>query len=951
MNTRRKQGYVVHIVPGTHWDREWRLSFQETRQRLVETMDRTMDTLENDSRIPTFTLDGQVMAVEDYLELRPENRARLMKLVRTGRLAIGPWYSLPDMPVLQGESIVRNLLFGIAKADELGGALMEGFTSSSWGQISQMPQICRGFGLDTYFSYHGVPGHKYPVEFQWEGADGSRVLFIRPASASKSTFYLCEIAAVSANPDTPDRAEYGSRLLRDACRLTDLPLTDATPFFGDDTRLPFDPDILRRMYRRMRNATVKETTTRHIMMGESQDLQNMPPDIAEMVAEIARCDSTGDRIRLSSISEYFSAVKRSVGRLKVYKGEMRYPAKSARTFRLFSPLSTRIYLKQANRELENLLTHWAEPFAAFAWICGNEYPETALECAWRKMLINHSHDNIGGCSIDAVHDDMLWRFRQIGEIGRSVLRRSLCSLSRDIGAAPVEAGCSRLVVFNPLPFARSEVIEAHLDVPPSVEPRNIKVFNAYGKEVRCCVNSVSDRKVVTAELPISVCPRMKTTRVDVVLHAQDVPAMGYAEFKVACSKPAQAQKSTVECGRDWIANEHLRVVAGSDGTISLLNKSTGETFKGLHYFEDNGQDRSCDIVWNARAPRIDRLFSTRGGKAHASVLSCSPLEARLKVAYSLRVPQSLDMDHGVERDEWIISVHTSDRRSPRLIPLPVVSVFILRKGARRVDVETSIANRALDHRLRVMFPTDVQTDCSWADAPYDVVRRPAKRLDRDDWLEPRTCGVMWTNPLLSFVDVAGKGRSLAVLVDGLPEYELLKDRRRTIALTLLRAVGNGRVDRDTPVPQVHGSQCQGDYTCRYALYPHSGLWDRDGVMDEALSHNVPMKAVQALGAGSGRLPPVGGFTRFSNPGILITAAKKRNNGRGLILRLLNPTMRTMRSDLSFGFEVRSATLVDLLERPLPNARLNVRDGTTISLEIAPKKLLTLLLQVEGGLDR
>lgn len=60
---------VVHLVPHTHWDREWYLPFQVFRARLVDLIDRVLETMEADPRF-VFTLDGQLATVDDYLEIQ-----------------------------------------------------------------------------------------------------------------------------------------------------------------------------------------------------------------------------------------------------------------------------------------------------------------------------------------------------------------------------------------------------------------------------------------------------------------------------------------------------------------------------------------------------------------------------------------------------------------------------------------------------------------------------------------------------------------------------------------------------------------------------------------------------------------------------------------------------------------------------------------------------------------
>ena len=101
-------------------------------------------------------LDGQSCLIDDYLAWKPEDRPRMEALVRAGRLVVGPWYTQTDQMVISGESIVRNLYFGIRRANELGGCMMVGYVPDSFGQAGNMPQIYRGFGMDTTLFWRGV---------------------------------------------------------------------------------------------------------------------------------------------------------------------------------------------------------------------------------------------------------------------------------------------------------------------------------------------------------------------------------------------------------------------------------------------------------------------------------------------------------------------------------------------------------------------------------------------------------------------------------------------------------------------------------------------------------------------------------------------------------------------------------------------------------------------------
>jgi mannosylglycerate hydrolase len=73
------------VVPHTHWDREWYLPLEDFRIRLAHVVDELIDTLEARPEY-RFTLDGQAIVIEDYLEIRPEMEERLRGLLAGGRM-------------------------------------------------------------------------------------------------------------------------------------------------------------------------------------------------------------------------------------------------------------------------------------------------------------------------------------------------------------------------------------------------------------------------------------------------------------------------------------------------------------------------------------------------------------------------------------------------------------------------------------------------------------------------------------------------------------------------------------------------------------------------------------------------------------------------------------------------------------------------------------------------
>ncbi len=104
------------VVSHTHWDREWYQPFEAFRARLVRMMDSLIDLFEHDPDFKHFVMDGQTVPLDDYLEIRPDRRGTIEKLIRNGWLLVGPNYMLPDEFLIGGEAWVRNLQFGIRSA-------------------------------------------------------------------------------------------------------------------------------------------------------------------------------------------------------------------------------------------------------------------------------------------------------------------------------------------------------------------------------------------------------------------------------------------------------------------------------------------------------------------------------------------------------------------------------------------------------------------------------------------------------------------------------------------------------------------------------------------------------------------------------------------------------------------------------------------------------------------
>jgi alpha-mannosidase len=173
-------------------------------------------------------------------------------------------------------------------------------------------------------------------------------------------------------------------------------------------------------------------------------------------------------------------------------------------------------------------------------------------------------------------------------------------------------------------------------------------------------------------------------------------------------------------------------------------------------------------------------------------------------------------------------------------------VLELAADSARLDLTVELNNRARDHRLRVHFPLPYPATESAADTPFHVTRRPVIPLHRD----PGAPEVeLPTYPMRSFVDVSDGSAGMALIADGLHEYEVLPGPKAELALTLLRAVGwlsrddlSTRTGHAGPALETPGAQVLGAHRFRYSLFFHRGDWEQGGVWRAAECALLPLVA-------------------------------------------------------------------------------------------------------------
>jgi alpha-mannosidase len=281
------------------------------------------------------------------------------------------------------------------------------------------------------------------------------------------------------------------------------------------------------------------------------------------------------------------------------------------------------------------------------------------------------------------------------------------------------------------------------------------------------------------------------------------------------------------------------------------------------------------------------------------------------------------------------------KRGEKREQLIIRSTFTLRKGQRWIHVRTEVDNHVEQHRLRVCFPTGIDASVSCAEAAFDVIERPIER--GDDSLYFNKPNPQY--PMHRFVDISDGKIGLAILNDGIREYEAADDQSRTLCITLLRcftAMQSPVIDQMEIYPWMKLSQSPGFHTWQYAIMPHSGDWHQGKVMLEADRFTNPLDAAQA-GKGGGTLPKSLSFLKLDPDTIALSALKKCEHRNTMILRFFNPTSDSVNMVLSSHFPIEGAWMTNMNEER--REKLNA-EGCQLRLEVGHKKIITLELGIK-----
>src|SRR5437868_3175992 len=486
-------GLIFHLIPHTHWDREWYLPRAAFQARLVAVLDDLIERLQRDPAYRTFLLDGQTVLLEDYVRARPERESDIKGLVKTGRLQVGPWYVLPDEQIPSGEGLVRNLVLGAADAERWGGRLDVLYSPDAFGHPAAWPTLAREFGIRYGVVWRGLGGESGQERdlYRWRGLDGKEVLL----------WHL-----------PPTGYEVGATLSTEAERVF-------------PTWAP------------VRGGLVARAAGKHIPVFIGADHHAAHPEVSRLRDLLAELDPQS-AYRVSRLDEFFQAAADGAQPASLV-GELRWSYRYAWT--LQGVHATRAPLKRRYGAAELALTRLAEPLAALARRAGGRDRRPLLELAWRALARCQPHDTLGGCVSDDVARALETRLGGVDAVAGEIVRGSVHDLVHhdpdEARSRPLPDAQPTLVLWNPAARSRRGVMLADVTLfrrdvlvgpPDSRVPRE-------GEGYRPHLLATADGRAI----PVQVLDRrIASERIDALRHYPDLDEVD--QVRIAFRAPAVA---------------------------------------------------------------------------------------------------------------------------------------------------------------------------------------------------------------------------------------------------------------------------------------------------------------------------------------------------------------------------------------------------------------------------
>ncbi|MHA1338774.1 MAG: glycoside hydrolase family 38 C-terminal domain-containing protein [Promethearchaeota archaeon] len=958
MNDKSKEK-VTHIISHTHWDREWYLPFQNFRFRLVKMIDRCLEIFENDPSYKGYFFDGQTCLIEDYLEIKPENKLKLKKHIQAAKIGIGPWY-VQCSPWLQtGEGIIRNLLFGYHICKEYGvDPVPLGYVPDQFIMFPMFPQIMNGF--DIYHMAFQRPMNdqyeKYGIksEFKWESDDGSNVI----------AFHL--------------RAGYGM-----------------AGFLPNDKNIAFNQLLMARSS----VEAIPHATNQILMFNGSDhtDPDKLLPELIELWNSDEEIVEEFGIAKHSTWQEFIRDFMAENPELVKIKGEL---SGVKYGFAAKGVYSSQMPIKQKNFYLHNLLEKYSEPFDVINSIFKGDSMYGFIKTAWRYLLQNQAHDSIWASSPDPIIQDIITRFRWSEQIADEVFRRvaheiiakmkiKSLELSSDSKKGSSAQNKYYITIFNPSAWPRSDCIFGTISIKKSDVGKPLILKDCFGKKIECkfMMRSPNSADRMRYRTFVGSHGPLPSNLVDFLFKTPKIPALGYKTFIIESENidnedideilnqqnnlSAEYSLKFVNASHDFLENDVVKVLIEKNGSLTIIDKENNAIYKGFNVFLDTG-NKGCTYEYIPL--ENDLPITTEKCIAKSELVEACGAYSEIMVTIPWQLPKDIMPDFSArskEKVDFEIKTHI------RLFP----------GNNRRIDIRTEFVNRAKWHQLRVIFPTGLNVKKEFVKSHFQIIER---NVDKPWDFEGkyRTTGVY---PQHSFMGIYDEkiNKGIAILNKGLPTYETYRDKDKNIiiALNLLRSTGQWIVHLhlDPNIETPNAQWLNKKITTEYSIIPMNKDWRSMKIHRLAEEFNSPFRYEEhwdvfrlkryELDKIGKETPPIYSLIEILEGEVEITAVKQVENNLQInkklfVVRLYNLTDSIQNVKLRVGAKIKDTFFIKLNEKIMDNNNTNesskldivsekledLRDTdwkkmsktetSILSFKLMPYKIQSLLLEIE-----
>jgi alpha-mannosidase len=765
------QDRVLYLVAYAHLDTQWRWDYRTTITRYLK------DTLEENFRLfeayPSYVFNfSGAIRYQMMQEYYPEEFERLKAYVQAGRWQIaGSQVEEADAIVPSPESMIRQVLYGSRYfGAEFGKDPADYILPDCFGFPWFMPTVlthCGIVGFSTQkLTWRSAAGIPFSIGV-WEGPDGSRL-----ACALHPGNYMSRVRV------RPDRNRGWIRRLTENGRRYGVWADYRYYGTGDVGGAPAERSI--RTTAKSLNASGEGAITVH--QGASDQFFR---------------DLTEEQKR----------------RLPSHSGDLLLTRHSA------GSLTSQAMMKRWNRKNE-LLADAAERLSVIAGQLGLAYPRSVLNKAWLRVLGSQMHDILPGTSLPVCYDYTHNDETVAANTFAGVLVDGAAALAACMDTTCPEDGVS-LLVYNPLAFARQDVVEA--TVPIQSAPA-VQVIGPQGQMVPSQVVSQTEDHVR-------------------ILFLADLPPCGAAAFQVTPADALPTYDTGLRVDRGGVENHRYRVALNEDGQIiSIVDKADGDRELLSSPIEHQFLRETPRIfpAWNMEwKDRKRDPVAILGRPAQIEIVEAGPVRVSLQVTRTF----------GESRFQQQIRLACG-------------------QAGERIEFADTIDWRESGYSFKSAFPLTV----SAPEATYNWRVGKIRRGNNDP--------AKFEVPAHQWFDLTDESESYGVTVLEDCKYGSDKPADHVLRLTLLFTPHIGPLEimfRD------QGSQDWGRHHVLYGLYGHRGGWQSGGSERQALRLNQPPRVFLVPGT-DGPLGRQVSFLQIDSEQVGLLALKRAEDRDTVILR-------------------------------------------------------------------